>query len=203
MLSSEQRGGGRLQCGGAVVSVESPQQSHRVIVSMNNEWNVCLLDKMCTCRTLDTGWVKEVVAQWGGGEEAKERQIEMQSKRLARVWIVKGARETAGSSEYFVTSQTTASGLRGWGGWAGAAEAVSEGTRKIHFSETKHVFCLNRLGKNFIPDQFSFLVVKEGRRRKKSQREEHGRRKRKRKEIGHVTKVNTEHLVTSRTTCEA
>ena len=141
MLSSEQRGGGRLQCGGAVVSVESPQQSHRVIVSMNNEWNVCLLDKMCTCRTLDTGWVKEVVAQWGGGggEEAKERQIEMQSKRLARVWIVKGARETAGSSEYFVTSQTTASGLRGWGGWAGAAEAVSEGSRKIHFSETKHV----------------------------------------------------------------
>ena len=73
------------------------------------------------------------------------------------------------------------------------------------FFETKRVFCLNRLGKNFIPDQFSFqaLAVKEGRRRKKSQREEHGRRKRKRKEIGHVTKVNTEHLVTSRTTCEA
>ena len=42
------------------------------------------------------------------------------------------------------------------------------------FFETKHVFCLNRLGKNFIPDQFSFqaLAVKEGRRRKKSQREE-------------------------------
>ena len=73
------------------------------------------------------------------------------------------------------------------------------------FFETKHVFSLNRLGKYFIPDQFSFqaLAVKEGRRRKKSQREEHGRRKRKRKEIGHVTKVNTEHLVTSRTTCEA
>ena len=109
---------------------------------MNNEWNVCLLDKMYTCRFLDTGWVKEVVAQWGGGEEAKEREIEMQSKWLARVWIVKGARETAGSSEYFVTSQTTASGLRWWGGWAGAAEAVSEGSRKIHFSETKRVFCL-------------------------------------------------------------
>ena len=33
------------------------------------------------------------------------------------------------------------------------------------FFETKHVFCLNRLGKNFIPDQFSFqaLAVKEGR----------------------------------------
>ena len=64
------------------------------------------------------------------------------------------------------------------------------------FFETKHVFCLNRLGKNFIPDQFSFqaLAVKEGRRRKKSQREEHGRRKR--KEIGHVTKVNTEQLNT-------
>ena len=31
------------------------------------------------------------------------------------------------------------------------------------FFETKHVFCLNRLGKNFIPDQFSFqaLAVKE------------------------------------------
>ena len=45
------------------------------------------------------------------------------------------------------------------------------------------------LGKNFIPDQFSFqaLAVKEGRRRKKSQREEHGGRERKRKEIGHVT----------------
>ena len=57
------------------------------------------------------------------------------------------------------------------------------------FFETKHVFCLNRLGKNFIPDQFSFqaLAVKQGRRRKKSQREEHGGRERKRKEIGHVT----------------
>ena len=64
------------------------------------------------------------------------------------------------------------------------------------FFETKHVFCLNRLGKNFIPDQLSFqaLAVKEGRRRKKSQREEHGGRKR--KEIGHVTKVNTEQLNT-------
>ena len=42
------------------------------------------------------------------------------------------------------------------------------------FFETKHVFCLNRLGKNFIPDQFSFqaLAVKEGWRRKESQREE-------------------------------
>ena len=38
------------------------------------------------------------------------------------------------------------------------------------------------LGKNFIPDQFSFqaLAVKEGWRRKKSQREEHGGAKGKR-----------------------
>ena len=50
----------------------------------------------------------------------------------------------------------------------GAAEAVSEGTRKIHFSETKHAFCLNR----FQAVSFQALAVKEGRRRKESQREE-------------------------------
>ena len=63
------------------------------------------------------------------------------------------------------------------------------------FFETKRVFCLNRLGKNFIPDQFSFqaLAVKEGRRRKKSQREEHRGQE---KLQDSVTKVNTEHLVT-------
>ena len=60
-------------------------------------------------------------------------------------------------------------------------------------SLSKELFVWLPLGKNFIPDQFSFqaLAVKEGRRRKKSQREEHGGRERKRKEIGHVTKVNT------------
>ena len=79
------------------------------------------------------------------------------------------------------------------------------------------MFGNNRLGKNLIPDQFSFQAVKEMRRKKKNQREEHWGRERKRKEIGQVTislrgreklqdsiaKVNTEHLVTSRTTCKA
>ena len=47
------------------------------------------------------------------------------------------------------------------------------------------MFCLNRLGKNFITDQFSIeaLAVKEGGRRKKSQREEHGGEKGKGKRL--------------------
>ena len=57
-------------------------------------------------------------------------------------------------------------------------------------------------GKNSIPVFYLFsfqaLVVKEGRRRKKSQREEHRGQE---KLQDSVTKVNTEHLVTSRTTC--
>ena len=41
---------------------------------------------MCTCSAFDTGWVKEAIAQWGGGggekgEEAKERQEEEQAKQ--------------------------------------------------------------------------------------------------------------------------
>ena len=57
-------------------------------------------------------------------------------------------------------------------------------------------------GKNSIPVFYLFsfqaLVVKEGRRRKKSQREEH--RGQEKLQVS-VTKVNTEHLATSRTTC--
>ena len=49
------------------------------------------------------------------------------------------------------------------------------------------MFGNNRLGKNLIPDQFSFQAVKERRRKKKNQREEHWGRERKRKEIGQVT----------------
>ena len=87
--------------------------------------------------------------------------------------------------------------------WTMPRKRSCSSRRAIHFLKQNMSFAL--LGKNFIPDQFSFqaLAVKEGRRRKKSQREEHSGRERKRKEIGHVTKVNTEHLVTSRTTCKA
>ena len=52
----------------------------------------------CSCfSALDTGWVKEAVAQWGGGgcegrEEAKETQIEEQAKQ--EIW--KGIKSKGG-----------------------------------------------------------------------------------------------------------
>ena len=65
---------------------------------------------MCTCSAFDTGWVKEAIAQWGGGggekgEEAKERQEEEQAKQE----ICQGREKLQDpvTSEYLVTSQTT------------------------------------------------------------------------------------------------
>ena len=138
---------------------------------------------MYTCRTLDTGWVKEAVAQWGGGgcegrEEAKETQIEEQAKQ--EIW--KGIKSKGGERNCRIQLPVNTlwqvkppvlriEGMRGMSGssWSSQQKVADE-----YIFWNKTCVWLNRLGKNLIPDQFSFqaLAVKEGRRRKESQREE-------------------------------
>ena len=99
---------------------------------------------MCTCSAFDTGWVKEAIAQWGGGggekgEEAKERQEEEQAKQE----ICQGREKLQDpvTSEYLVTSQTTCAA--DWGDEGDEQEQLkqlAEGSRLIYL--LKQNMCL-------------------------------------------------------------
>ena len=99
---------------------------------------------MCTCSALDTGWVKEAVAQWGGGggekgEEAKERQIEEQAKQ--EICQGRDKLQDPVTSEYLDTSQTTCAA--DWGDEGDEREQLkqlAEGSRLIYL--LKQNMCL-------------------------------------------------------------
>ena len=99
---------------------------------------------MCTCSAFDTGWVKEAIAQWGGGggekgEEAKERQEEEQAKQ--EICQGRDKLQDPVTSEYLETSQTTCAA--DWGDEGDEREQLkqlAEGSRLIYL--LKQNMCL-------------------------------------------------------------